>query len=133
MSEHVLIIDDEWTIQRALCARLSAAGFILRSASHGEAGLRAAREERPDAILLDLRMPDMDGFEVFRRLRADPALATVPVIFLTANVQDTARQEARTLGAAGFLCKPYDPKQVIHSLRSAIAGNQALATQGALT
>lgn len=118
--DRVLIIDDEWTIARALTARLLASGFLTETAPDGVAGLEIARRTRPDAILLDLRMPDIDGFEVFRRLRADSALRHIPVIFLTANVQDTARAEAMASGAAGFFGKPYDSKLIIAALRSAI-------------
>lgn len=122
MPNKVLIIDDEWTIARALCARLGAHGFELNTASDGPSGLAAARTFKPDAILLDLRMPDMDGFEVLRRLRADAELTRIPVFILTANVQDSAQQEARALGAAGFFCKPYDHRLVISSLTNAMAG-----------
>ncbi len=118
MPNRVLIIDDEWMIVRALRARLGAAGFELHSAPDGASGIQAVRDFRPNAILLDLRLPDMDGFEVFRRLRADPESARVPVVFLTANVQDTARQKARAAGAEGFFSKPYDAKQVVAALRN---------------
>lgn len=119
MCKTVLIIDDEWTIQQALKARLSAHGFAVHMAGDGVSGLEAARAIGPDVILLDIRMPDIDGFETFRRLRTDPAIAGIPVIFLTANVQDSTRQEARSAGAAGFLCKPYDAQQVMSMILKA--------------
>ena len=119
MSRHILIIDDEWTIQLALQARLSAHGFTVQLASDGPSGLLAAQQDRPDIILLDLRMPDMDGFEVLRRLRAAPETSSIPVIFLTANVQDTVKQQARSAGAAGFLTKPYESKDVVNAILAA--------------
>lgn len=125
MPHKVLIIDDEWTIAKALCTRLSLSGFELRAAADGTSGLQAAREFMPDAILLDLRMPDMDGFEVLRRLRSESNLATIPVIILSANVQDSVRQEAKASGAAGFFTKPYDHKLVIASLNAVIADRAA--------
>lgn len=132
MPNKVLVIDDEWTIARALCARLSANDFDIRTASDGASGLEAAKEFRPAAILLDLRMPDMDGFEVLRRLRADPQLMHIPVIILSANVQDSVRQEARAFGAAGFFTKPYDHKHVIASVHDVIAGGTAPSLGGTL-
>ncbi len=117
----VLIIDDEWAIQRALEARLTASGFTVQLVSSGQAGLDAVAEglasgNPPDAILLDLRMPEMDGFEVLRRLRSSPLTAVIPVIFLTANVQDTVKQQAVHAGAAGFLTKPYEPGVVVAAI-----------------
>lgn len=113
MSKSVLVIDDDWTIQQALLARLSAHGYEVVLASDGPAGLAAAEGQCPDAILLDLRMPDMDGFEVLRRLRTIPCVASVPVIFLTANIQDTVKDQARAAGAAGFLTKPYEASAIL--------------------
>lgn len=130
MPSRVLIIDDEWTIAKALSSRLGLSGFDARSAPDGVSGLRAAADFRPDAILLDLRMPDMDGFEVLRRLRADDALAHIPVIILSANVQDSVRQEAMASGAAAFFCKPYEHKQVIASLHRVI-GDRTPSANGA--
>lgn len=127
MRSRVLIIEDEWAIARALCRRLGACGFEPHAALDGHSGIRIAREFRPDAILLDLRMPDMNGMEVLALLRADPDLAPIPVIVLTANAKDTTRQEAMAAGAAGFFAKPFEHEQIVAFLRSAIAVRDALA------
>lgn len=119
MNARVLIIDDEWTIQQALQARLLAHGFEVLMACDGPSGIEAARKQHPDVILLDLRMPDMDGFEVLQHLRASPEAASIPVIFLTANVQDTVKQKALSAGASGFLPKPYEPTVVLEAIRRA--------------
>jgi CheY-like chemotaxis protein len=74
-------------------------------------------------ILLDIRMPEMDGFEVNRRLRALPELDGMPVIFLSANVQESARQAALAAGAHAFLTKPYESKDVLAAIRSALDRN----------
>lgn len=121
MNARVLIIDDEWTIQQALQARLLANGFEVLMACDGPTGIETARTQRPDVILLDLRMPDMDGFEVLQQLRATPEAASIPVIFLTANVQDTVKQKALSAGASGFLPKPYEPTVVLEAIRRAKA------------
>jgi len=117
--QRILIIDDEWAIQQALRARLLASGFEVLMASDGPEGIEAATIHQPDAILLDLRMPDMDGFEVLRRLRALPECAAIPVVVLTANVQDTVKQQVLSAGAAGFLTKPYESTAVIEAIRVA--------------
>jgi len=119
MTLNILIIDDEWTIQLALQARLSAHGFSVQLAGDGPSGILAAERHRPDVILLDLRMPDMDGFEVLRRLRSAPETSSIPVIILTANIQDSVKQQARSAGAAGFLTKPFESKDIINAILAA--------------
>ncbi len=123
MPRTILQIDDEPAISAALKVRLSAAGYALLSAPDGSSGLAAAAEHRPDAILLDIRMPGMDGFEVCRRLKASPELAGIPVIFLTANASDEARRIAGEIGAADFLAKPYEPGDVLDAIEQAVGGN----------
>lgn len=120
MGRRLLIIDDEWSIRQVLEARLVACGFEVATAGDGSEGLDAARRSSPDVILLDLRMPDMDGFEVFRQLRAHDRTRGVPVIFLTANIQDTAKDQARAAGAAGFLTKPYEASAVLEAIGAAM-------------
>ncbi|HTE04561.1 MAG TPA: response regulator [Planctomycetota bacterium] len=120
MHERVLVVDDERSIAQALGIRLRAAGYDVQCAFDGFSGLAAAREWRPAAIVLDIRMPDIDGFEVNRRLRAQPELASTPVIFLSANVQESARQAALAAGAQAFLTKPYESGDVLAAVRSAL-------------
>jgi CheY-like chemotaxis protein len=117
MNPEVLVIDDEWAVSRALAARLEASGFATRLAVNGLDGLAAIEHSRPDAVLLDLRMPDIDGLEVLRRIREDPRHADLPVIMLTANVQDAVRGEALALGARAFFGKPFDHHALVAALR----------------
>ncbi len=117
MKPEILIIDDEWAVSRAIAARLEASGFTTRVAAGGEEGLAAVEAAHPDAVVLDLRMPDIDGLEVLRRLRSDPRHAQVPVIMVTANVQDSVRGEAMALGAKAFFGKPYDQQALVAALR----------------
>ena len=79
------------------------------TAANGRDGLTAARTEQPDAILLDVMMPDMDGPATLAELRADPATRDIPVVFLTAKTQTAERTRLAQLGAAGILTKPFDP------------------------
>ena len=97
MRSSVLVIDDERGIADALAIRLRAAGFEVRTAASGARGLESARESRPDAIVLDVRMPELDGFELHALLKREPSLVGVPVVFLSANVQDSERQRALDL------------------------------------
>lgn len=110
MSRRILVIDDAADIREI--AEMSLArvgGFDVVTANGGDEGLRAAREGRPDAILLDVMMPGLDGPETLQRLRAETALAGIPVILLTAKVQAADRQRFAALGVAGVVAKPFDP------------------------
>ncbi len=122
MLDRVLLIDDEIHLSEVLAIRLRALGFDVDTASGGMSGLEcASREPRPDVIVLDVRMPEMDGFEVNARLKRDPRTRDIPVIFLSANVQDTARRTALAEGAFSYLKKPYDALEVIRTIRDASA------------
>lgn len=120
MRSSVLVIDDERGIADALAIRLRAAGFEVRTAASGARGLESARESRPDAIVLDVRMPELDGFELHALLKREPSLVGVPVVFLSANVQDSERQRALAGGAWAYLTKPYDAKEVVAAVVAAI-------------
>jgi two-component system OmpR family response regulator len=120
LSRNVLIIDDERALSQALAVRFRAAGFNPSTADNGLNGLAAAEANPPDAIVLDMRMPDLDGFEVQARLKQRTELAAIPVIFLSANVQDSARQSALASGAWAYLTKPYDPREVVAVVSEAI-------------
>ena len=106
---HVLVIDDEAdlrdVIQMSLELRPS---WSVSTAPSGRVGIDVARREHPDAILLDMMMPEMDGPETLQRLKADPATAAIPVVFLTAKVQASGQDVVPT-GAAGLIRKPFDP------------------------
>jgi two-component system alkaline phosphatase synthesis response regulator PhoP len=106
----VLLIEDEDHIREIAQLSLeSIAGWQVLAASGGLQGLQTASREHPDAILLDVMMPDLDGPSTLARLRADPATADIPVVFLTAKARATERQELTELGAAGVIKKPFDP------------------------
>jgi len=120
MRNSVLVIDDERGIADALAIRLRAAGFEVRTAASGARGLESARESGPDAIVLDVRMPELDGFELHALLKREPSLAGVPVVFLSANVQDSERQRALAGGAWAYLTKPYDAKEIVATVREAV-------------
>ncbi|KPJ57084.1 MAG: hypothetical protein AMS16_01585 [Planctomycetes bacterium DG_58] len=128
MPKKVLVIDDNVDITRALTVRLRATGYELILAPDGATGLETARVERPDVILLDIRMPGIDGFEVNRRLKAIPELAEVPVIFLSAHTQGTVRQKAWAAGGECFLRKPYDAGQLMAVIEAVTGRTKSRST-----
>ena len=110
LTRRVLLVDDEELIREvAEVALAKVGGWEVLTASSGEEGLSKAVAERPDAILLDVMMPGLDGPGTLARLQADPATASIPVVFLTAKVRQSEQQRWIDLGAAGVLVKPFDP------------------------
>jgi len=117
----VLLVDDEDDIRlvaRASLERL--AGWEVLAASSGADGVAQARAEQPDAIVLDVMMPGMDGPATLAELRADPSTASIPVVFLTAKVQASERLRLEELGAAGVVAKPFDPMTLAGELSAAL-------------
>lgn len=109
----VLVIDDQEDVR--YIARLSLCrmgGMTVIEAKSGEEGVRLAREERPDAILLDLMMPGMDGPATLRALRGDVRTESIPIVFLTAAVRPADVQGLKDLGARGVILKPFDPTRL---------------------
>ncbi len=110
MARKILIIDDEDDIREVAALSLeSVAGWDVIMASSGAQGLACAAEQKPDAILLDVMMPDMDGPATFRELRRNPATARIPVLLLTAKVQGSDQRLFADLGVEAVLFKPFDP------------------------
>ena len=110
MPHKVLIIDDEDDIREVAALSLeSIAGWDVVMASSGAQGLARAIEHQPDAILLDVMMPGMDGPSTFRELRANPSTAKIPVLLLTAKVQSSDQRRFADLGVEAVLFKPFDP------------------------
>ena len=110
MSHRILIIDDEEDIREVAGLSLeTVAGWEVVLASSGAQGIACAIEHQPDAILLDVMMPVMDGPATFRELRKNPATAHIPVMLLTAKVQSTDQRRFADLGVEAILFKPFDP------------------------
>lgn len=106
----ILIIDDEEDVRRIARLGLIKIGKMdVVDATNGQEGFEKAASEQPDAILLDVMMPDMDGPETFVKIRENPATAHIPIIFLTAKSMASEIERLKSLGAAGVLNKPFDP------------------------
>jgi len=118
MSKHILLIDDEDDIREVTAVSLeTVAGWRVSSAGSGRAGIELARTARPDAILLDVMMPEQDGPATLRLLRNDKVTAEIPVIFLTAKVQSIERERLHAIGAAGTLAKPFNPLTLANQVK----------------
>jgi DNA-binding response OmpR family regulator len=127
----VLIVEDEQAIAGLLRSYLSRDGFEVRLAADGESGLLAIREQRPDAVILDVGLPGIDGIEVCRRLRA--AGDWTPVLFVTARDDEVDRVLGLELGADDYVTKPFSPREVVARVRAVLRRRQpppASATEG---
>lgn len=121
-NRRVLIVDDESDLTEALAIRLSSGwGFTVAVAHDGDEGLRKASAFRPDMILLDIAMPNVDGWEMCRRLRDDPETRAIPIVVMTAWSTDDLHRRAQDEGVAKVLLKPADDDELLAVLRS-VAG-----------
>jgi two-component system, cell cycle response regulator len=120
MSARVLVVDDVEVNVRLLEAKLASEYFTVITAPSGEAALRAVRSEHPDIVLLDVMMPEMDGFEVCRRLKGDPQTADIPVIMVTALSETSDRVHGLQSGADDFLTKPVNDVALFARVRSLV-------------
>jgi CheY-like chemotaxis protein len=112
-NKQLLIVDDEERIRELVQACLEElGGWATLTAASGQEGLKMARTEPIDAILLDVSMPDMDGFTVYEKLQADTITASIPVIFLTAKVQPSDRARFAQMKVAGVITKPFEPLKI---------------------
>ncbi len=115
----ILYVEDDLDIQAVAQMALEAVGgFTVTLASSGESGLAAAAATQPDLILLDVMMPTMDGPATLVALKADPTLARIPVIFVTAKVQSTEVEHYKSLGAVDVIAKPFDPMTLSDAVRT---------------
>jgi DNA-binding response OmpR family regulator len=112
-ANRILIADDDPFLRELLTHKLSAAGYVVVAARHGGEALDLCQYPLPDLVVLDAMMPVADGFEVLRRLKADPATRTVPVIMLTALRREEDVVGALQLGAADYLVKPFIPDELV--------------------
>jgi len=120
MARRILVVDDDREIVRLLRAYLEQNGFEVLTAYDGERALHILRRERPDLVVLDLMLPDRDGWEVTRIVRSDPNLAATPIIMLTARVEDYDKIVGLELGADDYVTKPFNPREVVARVRAVL-------------
>lgn len=115
--ETLLIVDDDPEIVRLLEEYLAREGFRILTATNGRAALQQLRAEQPDCVLLDVMLPDMDGWSVTRTVRASERLAAIPIIMLTARVDDADKIVGLEMGADDYITKPFNPRELLARIR----------------
>ena len=127
----ILLAEDEADIRKVAQISLQfRGGWEVLLATDGEDCLAKAAQDRPDLILLDCMMPKLDGYETCRRLKQDPALREIPVIFLTAKAQEAEVRKGLSLGAVGYLIKPFNPMSLAAEIRKILEGYEVAFSQG---
>lgn len=117
----ILLVDDDLTLREMYNERLKAEGFEIIQATNGEEALAKAQESKPNVILLDIMMPKVNGFDVLKELKANDELKGIPVIILTALIQDVDRLQGQKLGAADYIVKSETmPGEVIAKIKKAL-------------
>jgi two-component system alkaline phosphatase synthesis response regulator PhoP len=124
MSKRILVVDDDREIVRMVRGYLEQAGYAVMDANDGETALHLLRRERPDLVLLDLMLPKRDGWELTRLMRADPALAAIPIIMLTARFADGDKIVGLELGADDYITKPFNPRELLARVRAILRISQ---------
>lgn len=120
MPQTILVVDDDKQIARLIRSYLEQAGYHVLVAHDGETALHALRRESPDLVVLDLMLPDRDGWDVTRTVRSDPTLAATPIIMVTARVEDTDRIVGLELGADDYVSKPFNPRELVSRVRAVL-------------
>ena len=118
MSKRVLAVEDQEDNMQILRDLLVSAGYETIEAQNGEQAMEAAAKQRPDLILMDIQIPIIDGYEVTRRIKADPALRSIPIIAVTSHAMADGEAKARAAGCDDFVAKPFSPRQLLAKIRS---------------
>jgi DNA-binding response OmpR family regulator len=126
----VLIVEDEQDILQLVKLFLEKAGFRVATAMTGLEGLRRVKDEKPDLVVLDLMLPEMDGLEVCKRLRAAPESAMLPIIMLTAKAEESDTIVGLELGADDYVTKPFSPKALVARVKALLRRLQRTPTNG---
>lgn len=121
----IMVVEDHAQTRELLQYNLQAAGYEVRSAGSGEQGLDAMSRWRPDLVLLDIMLPEIDGLEVCRRLKQTPSLRGVPVIMLTARGEEVDRVVGLELGAEDYVLKPFSPRELLLRIKNALRRTNA--------
>ncbi|GAB4486886.1 MAG: hypothetical protein Fur0016_16940 [Anaerolineales bacterium] len=117
----IVIAEDEPDIRELIAFTLRFAGYEVIAGSNGEEGYQLAKAERPDLVMLDVRMPKLTGYEACKRIKAEPELTNVPVIFLSAKGQENEIEQGFAAGAEEYLLKPFAPDQLVERVKTVLA------------
>lgn len=118
----ILIVEDNETIRDAFTILLEDSGYRVLQAGTGAEAIEVARDRRPGLVLMDLGLPDQNGLEVTRRLKADPATARIPVVALTGRALETDQEACFAAGCSGYLTKPVDTRRLLSKIPEYLAG-----------
>lgn len=126
LKQQILVVDDDKEIARLLRGYLEKAGFGVLVAHDGGTAVHSLRRDKPDLLLLDLMLPDMDGYDITRLVRNDAALAPMPIIMITARVEDSDKIVGLELGADDYVTKPFNPAEVVARVRAQLRAKSRL-------
>ncbi len=119
-SQTILVVDDSKETVRAVRVYLEQSGYKVLTAYEGETALHMLRREQPDLVVLDLMLPDRDGLDITRTMRRDAGMKNIPIIMLTARVEDQDKIVGLELGADDYITKPFNPREVVARVRSVL-------------
>ena len=125
----ILVIEDDYIVARTIERSLRGEEFQITLASRGEKGIFIARQNPPDLVILDIIMPDMDGYQVCQAMRADPLLKEIPILFLTAKVRPQDRIAGFKVGADDYLSKPFNVDELIMRVRAILRRTRPAASE----
>jgi two-component system chemotaxis response regulator CheY len=120
MGRKILAVDDSSSIRKMVEFSLKSKGFQVTTAADGQEALELLAKDKPDAIILDINMPRLDGFGVLKKIRADKAYASIPVMMLTTEGQDEDMETALSLGANHYIVKPFKPSELIAAIEKLV-------------
>lgn len=123
----ILVVDDDSSIREVVCFALQKVGYTTCTADNGKAALETFAREKPDLLVLDILMPELDGTEVCRRLRADPRNGAVPILFVSSKDDEIDRILGLELGGDDYVSKPFSPRELVARVRAALRRTAAIA------
>ena len=121
MTKRILVVEDQADNRQKLRDMLASTDYEMTEAEDGEQALAAVAQQRPDLILMDIQLPILDGYEATRRIKADPALRSIPIIAVTSYAMSGDEEKARAAGCDDFVPKPYSPRQLLAKIHKFLA------------
>jgi two-component system, cell cycle response regulator DivK len=116
MTKRILVVEDQEDNRQIIRDMLAGTGYEIAEAENGEQALAAVAKQRPDLILMDIQLPVMDGYEATRRIKADPALRSIPIIAVTSYALSGEDKKARAAGCDDYVPKPYSPRELLSKI-----------------
>jgi two-component system alkaline phosphatase synthesis response regulator PhoP len=123
-THQILVVDDDKSIVEIVRAYLEQAGYSVLTANNGTSAMHTLRHEKPDLLILDLMLPDRDGWDITRSIRQDKRLSAIPIIMLTARVDDSDKIVGLELGADDYVTKPFNPREIVARVRALLRRRQ---------